>query len=399
MQHITKDFPIFTNNPDLVFLDSTSSTQKPEYVINWICNYLSNSYSNIHRWLYDIAIESEKIYFDSKKKVAHFLNAPDFKEIIYTYNANYALNIITQTLRLNKVLKAWDKVLVSIVEHHSNIVPWLILKEEIGIELEFIKITDNFDLDWQDFVSKYDEKVKVIALTHISNVTGQIFDLEKVGKYKREDTLFIVDASQSFPHIKVDVQKLNCDFLFFTAHKIMADSWLWVIWWKSELLNKYKPIFSWGWAINEVKETCFKSGTIPFKYEPWTPNITWALSLLKALEYIENIWWYEKIAEIENTLITYALDKFNSRPHITLIWSKKRKNRVWVFWFYRDGIHSLDIADIMAENNICIRAWQHCTEPFMDYLGIKWSARMSVYIYNTREDIDQFFEVLDNNCN
>lgn len=399
MQNITKDFPIFMNNPDLIFLDSTSSTQKPEYVINWICNYLSNSYSNIHRWLYDIAIESEKIYFDSKKKVASFLNAPDFKEIIYTYNANYALNIITQTLRLNKVLKSWDKVLVSIVEHHSNIVPWLILKEEIGIELEFVKITDNFDLDWQDFVSKYDEKVKVIAFTHISNVTGQIFDLEKVGKYKREDTLLVVDASQSFPHIKVDVQKLNCDFLFFTAHKIMADSWLGVIWWKSDLLNTYKPIFSWGGAINEVKESCFKSGSLPFKYEPGTPNITGALSLLKALEYVENIWWYEEIEQIETDLITYTLDKFNSRAHIKLIWSKKAKNRVWVFWFYIDGIHSLDIADVMAENNICIRAWQHCTEPFMDYLGIKSSARMSLYIYNTMDDIDKFFEVLDTNFN
>lgn len=399
MQNITKDFPIFTNNPDLIFLDSTSSTQKPEYVINWICNYLSNSYSNIHRWLYDIAIESEKIYFDSKKKVASFLNAPDFKEIIYTYNANYALNIITQTLRLNKVLVSGDKVLVSIVEHHSNIVPWLILKEEIGIELEFVKITDNFDLDWQDFVSKYDEKVKVIAFTHISNVTGQIFDLEKVGKYKRDDTLFIVDASQSFPHIKVDVQKLNCDFLFFTAHKIMADSWLGVIWWKSELLHTYKPIFSWGGAINEVKESCFKSGSIPFKYEPGTPNITGALSLLKALEYVENIWWYEKVEQIETDLIIYALDKFNARSHIKLIGSKKAENRVWVFWFYIDGVHSLDIADVMAENNICIRAWQHCTEPFMDYLGIKSSARMSLYIYNTMDDIDKFFEVLDTNFN
>lgn len=399
MQNLRWDFPIFNNNPDLVFLDSTSSTQKPEYVIKGICEYLANSYSNIHRGLYDIAIESEKIYFDSKKKVASFLNAPDFKEVIYTYNSNYALNIITQTLRLNKVLKAGDKVLVSIVEHHSNIVPWLILKEEIGIELEFVKIDENFDLDWEDFVSKYDEKVKVISLTHVSNVTGQVFDLEKIGKFKREDTLFVVDASQSFPHIKVDVQKLNCDFLFFTAHKIMADSGLGIIWGKSELLNKYKPIFS-GWgAINEVKEWCFKSGAIPFKYEPGTPNISGALSLLKALEYIENIWGYEAIEEIENELIKYSLEKFAQRPHLKLIGSKHLKNRVGVFWFYIEGVHSLDIADTMAEHNICIRAWQHCTEPFMDYLGIKSSARMSLYIYNSKSDIDTFFEILDANFN
>lgn len=397
MQEIRNDFPIFQNNPDLVFLDSTSSTQKPEYVIKGICDYLSHSYSNIHRGLYDIAIESEEIYFESKKKVANFLGSQDFKEIIYTYNSNYALNILSQTLRLNKVLQAWDKVLVSIVEHHSNIVPWLILKEEIGIEIEYVNINENFEIDFEDFEKKYDDKVKVIAFTHVSNVTGQIFDLEKIGKIKRKDTLFIVDASQSFPHFQVNVEKLNCDFLFFTAHKIMADSWLWVIWWKKELLENYKPIFSWGWAINEVKKESFKSGALPYKFEPGTPNISGALSLLKALEYIENLWGYEKIEAIESDLIEYSLEQFKKRPHLKLLWSMDTKKRVGVFGFYIEWVHSLDIADAMAEHNICIRAGQHCTEPFMDYLGIWSSARMSLYIYNSRTDIDKFFEVLDNN--
>jgi len=397
MQELRQDFPIFKNNPNLIFLDSTSSTQKPEYVINWICDYLSNNYSNVHRWLYNIAINSEKMYFDSKKKVAEFLWWVNFKEIIYTYNSNYALNIISQTLRLNKVLKSGDKVLVSIVEHHANIVPWLILKEEIWIELDFVKITNDFDLDFLDFEKKYDDKVKVIALTHTSNITGQIFDLERVGKLKREDTLLIVDVSQSFPHLKVDVKKLNCDFLFFTAHKVMADSWLWVIWWKKELLEKYKPIFSGGWAINEVKQCVFKSGALPFKFEPWTPNISGAVSLLKALEYIENIGWYEKVEKIEKELVEYSLGEFAKRPYLKLIWSKSWKNRVWVFWFYIEWVHALDIADIMAEHNICLRAGQHCAEPFMDYLGLKSLARMSLYIYNSKEDIDKFFEVLDSN--
>ncbi|MGE4444226.1 MAG: aminotransferase class V-fold PLP-dependent enzyme [Candidatus Altimarinota bacterium] len=399
MQEIRNDFPIFQNNPDLVFLDSTSSTQKPKYVIDGICNYLSNSYSNIHRGLYDIAIESEEIYFESKKKVANFLGTQDFKEIVYTYNSNYALNIISQTLRLNQVLQAGDKVLVSIVEHHSNIVPWLILKEEIGIELEYVNINENFEIDFIDFEKKYDEKVKVIAFTHVSNVTGQIFDLEKIGKIKRKDTLFIVDASQSFPHFQVNVEKLNCDFLFFTAHKIMADSGLGVIWGKRELLENYKPIFSGGGAINEVKTQSFKNGALPYKFEPGTPNISGALSLLKALEYIENIGGYEKIDAIENDLVQYSLEQFSKRPHLKLLGSKTAQNRVGVFGFYIEGVHSLDIADIMAEHNICIRAGQHCTEPFMDYLGIGSSARMSLYIYNSRTDIDSFFEVLDNNFN
>lgn len=391
-----KDFPIFQNNPDLIYLDTTASSQKPSYVIEWICKYLWNSYSNIHRWLYDIAIDSEELYFDSKKKIAEFLWWVDYKEVIYTYNSNYALNILAQTFRLNNVLKAWDKVLISIVEHHSNVVPWLILKEEIWIEVEFVKVTENFDLDLEDFKAKYDEKVKVISLTQVSNVTGQIFDLETIWNLKREDTLFIVDASQSFPHFKVDVKKLNADFIFFTWHKVMADSWIWVLWWKKELLENYKPIFSGGWAINEVKESCFKSGSLPFRFEPGTPNMTWAVSLLKALQYIENIWWYKEIEKYENDLIKYSLQEFKKRPQIKLIWSLSEKNRVWVFSFYVDGIHPLDIADELASENICIRAWQHCTEPFMDYLWVNASCRMSLYIYNDKSDIDKFFSVLDN---
>ncbi len=399
MQNYKKDFPIFKNNPSLIFLDSTSSTQKPEYVIEWICDYLSQSYSNIHRGLYDIAINSEKMYFDSKQKVADFLGTHDLKEIIYTYNSNYALNIISQTLRLNKVLKTGDKVLVSIVEHHSNIVPWLILKEEIGIELEFVRVTQDFDIDFDDFEKKYDEKVKVIAFTHVSNVTGKIFDVERIGKLKRPDTLFIIDASQSFPHMKLDVPKMNCDFLFFTAHKVMADSWLGVIWGKRELLEKYKPIFSGWWAINEVKKECFKPGALPFKFEPGTPNISGALSLLKALEYIEKIGWYETVESIEKELIEYSLEQFRSRPYLQLIGNTESKKRVWVFWFYIQGVHALDIADAMAENNICIRAGHHCTEPFMNYLKLSSSARMSLYIYNSKDDIDAFFKILDTNFN
>lgn len=397
MTSFRQDFPIFQKNQDLVYLDSTASSQKPSYVIDGIKDYLENNYSNIHRWLYDIAINSEKLYFDSKKKVAEYLNAKSFAEIIYTYNSNYALNLISQTLRFNKVLKAWDKILVSIVEHHSNIVPWQILAKEIWVEIEFVKVDENFNLDLKDFEKKYDEKVKVVSLTQVSNVTGQIFDLKSVKNLLREDTLFVVDASQSVPHFKVDVQELWADFVFFTAHKVMADSWIGVIWWKKELLEKYEPVFCWGWAINEVKENNYKSWALPFKFEPGTPNMTWAVSLLRALEYIENIWGYNKLEEVENDLINYALQKFNKHENIKLIWSKTLENRVWVFSFYIPWVHSIDIADQMAENNICIRAGQHCTEPFMDYLGIKSSARMSIYIYNTKNDIDKFFEVLENN--
>ena len=395
---IKKDFPIFQNNKDLIFFDSTSSTQKPSYVIDGIKDYLENSYSNIHRWMYDIAWISEELYDNSKKKVAELIWAESYKEVIYTYNSTYASNLLVWSLRLTWKLKAGDKVLLSIVEHHANIVPWLILKDEIGIEIDYVDVDENFNLDLDDFNKKYDESVKVISFTHVSNITGQVFDLEKIWELKRADTLFIIDASQSVPHFKIDLKKLNADFIFFTWHKIMADSGIWVLWWKTELLNELKPVFSGWWSISKVEETCFIDGKLPYKFEPGTPNLTWAVSLLKALEYIDSIWWFEKVEEIEKDLVEYTLKKINDRAYIKLIWSNSSENRVWVFAFTLSNIHSDDIADAMAEENICIRSGLHCAHPFLNKLWLNHSSRMSLYIYNTHEDIDKFFEVLDDAC-
>lgn len=397
--NIKKDFPIFRNNPDLIYLDSTATSQKPSFVIDWIKTYLESSCSNIHRWLYDIAERSEKWYINSKKKIAYLIWADSYKEIIYTYNSTYALNILSSTLSYSKFLKSWDKVLLSIVEHHANIVPWLILKEEMWIEIDYVWVDEDYNLDFDDFDKKYDSKVKVISMTHVSNITWQVFDLEKVWSKKREDTLFIVDASQSIPHFSFDVKKLNADFLFFTWHKVLADTWIWVLWWKTNLLESLNPSFSWGWAINKVEQSCFSYWKLPYKFEPGTPNISWAVSLLKAIEYIESIWGFKKVEEIEKQLTKYALEKFLERKKIKLVWSNKIENRVWVFTFMIDLFHSHDIAYEMAENNICIRSWLHCAHPFLNQKWINHTCRMSLYIYNTKEDIDNFFIVLDNILN
>ena len=393
--NIKRDFPIFRNNNDMIYLDSTASTQKPSLVIDWIKDYLENNYSNIHRGMYSISEESERLYDESKKSVCKLIWTNNINEIVYTYNSTYAANLIVWSLRRSKKLKKWDKVLISIVEHHANVVPWLILKEEIWIEIEYVKIDENYNLDFEDFISKYDSKVKVISLTHVSNITWQIFDLEKVWQLKRKDTLFIVDWSQSIPHFMIDVKKINADFLFFTWHKLLADSGIWVFWWKKELLNELKPVFSGWWSISQVTQTCFIDAKLPYKFEPGTPNLTWAISLLKALEYIDSIWWFKKVEQIENELTNYSLEKFNKRKKIKLIGTNKPQNRVAVFSFIIDGIHSNDIADYMAENNICIRSGQHCAHPLLDELGLSHTSRMSLYIYNTKDDIDRFFEILD----
>ncbi len=389
-----KDFPIFQNNPDLIFFDSTATSQKPKYVIDGIREYLENSYSNIHRWMYDIAQTSEIYYKQSKEKVCDVLNANSYKEVIYTFNSTYAINLLTQTLRRNKKLKKWDKVLVSIVEHHANIVPWLILKEEIGIEIDYVTVDEDFNLDMEDFKSKYDESVKVISLTHVSNVTGQVFDLEQVGKLKREDTLFVVDASQSVPHMKVDVQKINCDFLFFTWHKVFADSGIGVLWGREELLESMDCVFSGGWAISNVASDSFSSAGLPDKYEPGTPNVTGAYSLLKAFEYIDSVWWFEVLEAVEDQLTNYFLEKAKQYDYFHILGSDKPENRVSVFSFVIDSQHSHDVAEILAENHIAVRSWKHCAQPLFEKYWHAHSVRASLYLYNTKEEIDKFFEVI-----
>lgn len=414
MKDFKKDFPIFDNNPGLVYLDNAASTQKPSFVIDWIKTFLENDYANIHRWAYSLSERSEELFERSKKKVVEFICAEFASEINYTYNANYAFNIIAQSLKKSWILKKWDKVLLGISEHHANIVPWLILKDEIWIEIEYIKILDDYSLDLDDLKSKLTSKVKVVSLSYASNVTGQIFELEKVSEIIKSynnskipdltlnsqfSTLFIVDASQAVPNFKVDVKKLNCDFLIFTAHKIMAETGLGIFYIKKELSKKLIPSIGWWWAINWVKEQEFALAWLPNKFEVGTPNIIWAVSLLKALEYIESIWWYETIEKNEKELINYFLQKLEKYPQVKLIWKKNSENRLWIFSLVIPGFHIADLAEIFAKENICVRAWLHCAEPLANTINNSWSLRVSFYLYNDKNDIDRFFEVLDNILN
>ena len=394
MKNFRQDFPIFSNNSDLIFFDSTATSQKPKMVIEGMSDFLSNNYSNIHRGMYDIAQNAESLYKKSKIKTVEVLNADSYKEIIYTFNSTYALNLLAQTLRKNHKLQKGDTVLVSLVEHHANVVPWLILKDEIGINVEYVAVDENFDIDWKDFDQKYDQTVKVISFTHVSNVTWQVFDLAKIWEKKREDTLFVVDASQSVPHMNVDVKAIGCDFLFFTGHKVFADSGIGVLWWKQQLLEEMECAFSWWGAISEVCLDSYKSCGLPDKYEPGTPNVTGAVSLLKAFEYIDSIWGYSEIEKVEYDLVQYFLKEAKEYPKMQIIGSTEEKNRVSVFSFIIDGVHSHDVAEILAENNIAVRSGKHCAHPLFKTYNHWHSVRASLYIYNTKEEIDRFFGII-----
>lgn len=409
LQNYKSDFPVFQAHSNLIYLDNTATTQKPAIVIDGVAEYLRTSYANIHRGSYELSEISEKLYEDSKKMVAKHIGAESWREIIYTGNSTYALNILAQSIWRTGILKKWDTVLVSIVEHHANVVPWLILKEDYGINVEFIGVTENFDLDYNDFRDKLTDKVKIVSLAHVSNTSWQIFDISNVtsllfARYGNKKPLFIVDGSQSVPHFSVDVIKLWCDAMFFTGHKVFADPGIWVLWAREELLHTLKPIFSGGGAIGEVTKQHFThSQKLPDKFEPGTPNLSWAVSILKAFEYLESIGWYELLQKHEADLVEYTLEKFKELctgtwrvpVPVKLIWSPLSKNRVWVFTFVVEGIHSFDISDYLAEHDICIRAGQHCAEPFMKEVGQLHTCRMSLYLYNTFEDIDRFFEALE----
>ncbi len=395
-----KDFPIFKNNPDIVFLDTWASSQKPQYVIDWVSQFTANSYANIHRWSYDLSEQSEELYDRSKSLLWEFLNCKA-SEIIYTYNSTYGFNLIAQSLVNSDMLKAGDTVLLWIREHHANILPRQVLAKKIWFNIKFIEIKADYSIDRDDFDQKYDETVSVVSLWHVSNVTGQIYDMKAVKNKLRDDTFFMIDGSQSFPNFSVDMEDLWCDCFIMTAHKAMAYTGIGMVYLKKEYIKKLTPMISGWWTIKDVDINTYSLQTTSAKFEAWTPNIIGAVSLLKALEYIKSIWWMQTIRKHEQELVTYALPKFAEiSDKVRLIWSNKlednlNKNRIAVFSFYiPDHKNFNQIWEIFAEQNIAIRCGGHCAYPLHKNLEIPGTCRASAYLYNDKADIDKFFEIL-----
>ncbi len=391
-----KDFPVFQNYPDLVFMDSASSTQKPKSVIDRISRHLESGYANIHRGLYELSDMSEDLYDKSKSIVAKNLSVKPW-EVIYTYNTTYWINLLAYSLFFSGYLKKWDKILISIAEHHSNIVPWMILKEHFGIRIEYIYIDENDNFDINDFYKKYDENTKLVSLTYVSNVTGTIFNIQDISSRLNPETILLVDGSQAVPNFPVDISSLGCDIFVFTWHKVMANTGIWVLIWKKELLKKLKHPFGWGGSIKDVDECTFLPAKWKEWFEMWTPNISWAVSLLAAFEYVESIWWFGTIWKKEQQLTEYMLNKFLERKdQIKLLWKETKENRLWVFSFvFEKDFSPIRFGEFMAMKNICIRCGWHCAHPYLKSMWYKWACRASVYVYNDFDDIDKFFEAID----
>ncbi len=396
MKNLKSDFPIFANNPGLVYLDNAASTQKPSFVIDWVSEFVSKDYANIHRWLYSLSERSEDMYHKSKEEIAKFINCKA-SEIIYSYNSTYGINIIAQALASSWFLKKWDNILLGIWEHHSDILPWMILSEKFWFWIKFIQIWDDYNIDWEDFESKYDKTVKLVACAHVSNVTWWIYDVKKLKSKLNAETFFLVDGSQSVPNIEVDVQNIWCDCLIFTWHKMMAYTGIWAIYLKLDRIKKLKPMFGWWGTVQDVSQDSYEFFSTNDKFESGTPNIIWAVSFLKSIEYINSIWWIDFIRNNELDLITYTLERFKLLDKkVSLIWPFDAQNRVGVFSFNIIANKNQNmIWEVFAEKNICVRCGWHCAYPLHKFLGKHWTCRMSLYVYNDKKDIDSFFEILE----
>ena len=389
---IKEDFPILKNR-DIAYLDSGATTQKPKYVINAIDNYYEKNNANPHRGAYELSVQATEEYEGARKKVAKFINAKVPEEIIFTKNASEALNLIAYSYGLDK-LKKNEEVVISIMEHHSNLVPWQYVTEKTGSTLKYMYINDEYELSDKEIEEKITDKTKVVGIAHISNVLGTINNVEKIIKYAHsKGAIVIVDCSQSIPHMQIDVQKMDADFIVFSGHKMLAPLGIGVLYGKKELLNQMRPFLMGGDMIEYVYEQKTTFAKLPNKFEAGTQNVEGVVGLGTAIDYIEKI-GYNKIQEIETELLEYAREELQKLDFVKLYMTPNKENHSSVISFNVKGVHPHDVASILDANGICVRSGNHCAQPLMRYLGIDSTCRASFYIYNTKEDVDRLVDAL-----
>lgn len=388
-----KDFPIFENK-NIVYLDSGATTQKPIQVINAMEEFYKNSNANPHRGAYALSVEATEIYENTRTKIAKFINAASREEIIFTKNASESLNLIAYSYGMDN-LKENDEVVISIMEHHSNLVPWQKITKQTKSKLSYMYINDEFELSDKEIESKITDKTKIVGIAHVSNALGTINNVKKIIKLAHEKgAVVIVDASQSIPHMKIDVQELDADFLVFSGHKMLAPLGIGVLYGKKDILNKMSPFLMGGDMIEYVYEQETTFAPLPNKFEAGTQNVEGVVGLGAAIDYINSI-GYKKIQEIEKEVVDYALDELSKLDFLDLYVTPNRKNHSGVISFNMKGVHPHDIASILDSNNVCVRSGNHCAQPLMRFLGIDSTCRASFYFYNNKEDVDKLVEALD----
>lgn len=393
VEEIKKDFPIF-NNRDVVYLDSGATTQKPQCVIDAVNKFYENSNANPHRGAYSLSIEATEVYENTRRKIAKFINAKSSEEIIFTKNASESLNLVAYSYGLD-TLNENDEVVLSIMEHHSNLVPWQMVTKKTKSNLKYMYINDEFELSNDEIESKITDKTKIVAITHVSNALGTINNVKEIIKYAhKKGAKVLLDASQSIPHMKVDVQDLDADFVIFSGHKMLAPLGIGVLYAKKEILNKMNPFLLGGDMIEYVYEQETTFAPLPNKFEAGTQNVGGVVGLGAAIDYIEKI-GYDEIRKYEDEVVGYAIDELSKLDYLTLYITPNRENHSSVISFNIKGVHPHDVASILDSENVCVRSGNHCAQPLMRFLGIDSTCRASFYFYNTKEDVNILVKALN----
>jgi len=392
-----KEFPILQrkmNGQPLVYLDNGATTQKPEKVVQALCNYYGGCNANPHRGAYELSVQATGIYEKARAHAQRFIHAGKPEEIVFTKNATEALNLVAYSYGLPFVGPG-DEIVITVTEHHSNLVPWQMVAKQKQASLKYIYLEPDGNLSEEDMETKITERTKVVAVTHVSNVLGLVNDVRRVAdKAHSVGAVCVVDGSQSTPHMAVDVQQLGADFFAFSGHKLLSPMGIGVLYGREALLEKMPPFLRGGDMIEYVEEQDASFAELPAKFEAGTQNVGGAAGLDAAMEYLESF-TFSKIRQIEQDLLDYALPRLRELPFIELYGcDSRRDNKTGIITFNVKGVHPHDVATILDAQGVAIRAGHHCAQPLMRYLGQNATCRASFYLYNTKEDIERWIAAL-----
>ncbi|MDC3039142.1 cysteine desulfurase [Candidatus Pelagibacter sp.] len=389
IKDIKKEFPIFDNkvhNNDLVYLDSANSSQKPKVVVDRIYDFYTKEFSNVGRSVHYLAVAATNLYENTRVLVQKYINAKDPNEIVFTKGATEAINLVANTFG-QKYLKEGDEILITELEHHSNYVPWHYLRKSKGVKINFADVDENGDISIESIEKKITPKTKILAITHLSNVTGAILPIKEIIQLAHSKNIpVLVDGCQGAPHLKLDMQDLDCDFYAISCHKMYGPTGLGVLYAKKKWLEELPPYQGGGGMIGEVKKEGITFGDLPNKYEAGTMATAQVIAFGESINFINKL-GIEKIEEHERELTKYGEEILRKNNSVKLIGNPKNKGSVLSFTL--DGVHPHDIATILDEDGVAIRAGHHCCQILHEKLGLAATARASLGVYNTKDDLDQ----------
>ena len=387
-----QDFPIFKGN-DYIYFDNAATSQRPQAVIDAVADFYQKSNANPLRGLYDWSVDATERYEHARSTVAKFIGAKESCEIVFTRNTTESMNLIAYSYGLKNVGKD-DEIVISVMEHHSNILPWQMVCRQTGAKLVWLEPDEEGVITEDEYKSKITDKAKIVSIGHVSNVLGVTNPVKEIAAYAHDKgAVVVVDGAQSVPHMKVDVNEIGADFLAFSGHKLMAPMGIGVLYARKELLEAMDPFLTGGEMIEYVTRDSATWAELPHKFEAGTVNAADAVGLEAAINYIESV-GFDFIKEQEHKLTRLLMDGMSELSYIKVYGSKDPNKHCGIVTFTMDGVHPHDISSVLNEDHVCVRAGHHCAQPLMQFLKVGSTARASLYFYNTEEEVKRFLEVL-----